>query len=368
MIDSVLKEENLTSSLGKLYESFGFLIFKATKFEEYNLYLNHKNFLKSDRIITFHSLDGRLLALRPDITLPIVKNVINAPNSCGKYYYIEKVYRPAPSGGDFCEMNQMGLERIGQINCYDMVEVVYLAYKTLKKLKRPFCLELSHMGVIKSLLGRLACEEKIKENLLSCILQKNCHDLHEIAVRAKLPIAQTNRLIRLIQLDGEPIAAIKQARELVCSAEMDDALKELDTVCKALYTVQENIPFTINFSIVDDLNYYNGLLFQGYVDSLPRCVLTGRRYDPLLKQFRQKMGAIGFALHLDELSPLFQKPRTFPIDYLLLYRKEDSEASILQAVSELSKGGKRVFAASEIPPALRYQKLVFLKDYKTELL
>ena len=57
----------------------------------------------------------------------------------------------------------------------------------------------------------------------------------------------------------------------------------------------------LDLSLANDMDYYNGLVLQGYLTGLPRAVLKGGRYDPLAAQFRPGTRAIGFALYLDEL-------------------------------------------------------------------
>ena len=81
MIDSRIlkKEERAMLSLRALYKLHGYLPFKMSKFEEYDLYVRNKEFLVSDSVITFNDTDGRLLALKPDVTLSIIKNGVDTP-------------------------------------------------------------------------------------------------------------------------------------------------------------------------------------------------------------------------------------------------------------------------------------------------
>ena len=67
------ESEALIYKLRELYEKYGYRLFKMSKFEEYSFYMEHKNFLTTENIISFNDLDGRLLALKPDITLAIAK-------------------------------------------------------------------------------------------------------------------------------------------------------------------------------------------------------------------------------------------------------------------------------------------------------
>ena len=70
--EKILKnEEKAIFALRSLYKSYGYLPFKMSKFEEYDLYATNKDFLVSDRVITFNDTDGKLLALKPDVTLSI---------------------------------------------------------------------------------------------------------------------------------------------------------------------------------------------------------------------------------------------------------------------------------------------------------
>ena len=99
------------------------------KFEEYDLYVKNKDFLISDSIITFTDTNGRLMALKPDVTLSIIKNVVADVKNSYKLYYDEHVYRVAKSSHNFREIRQVGLECLGTPDRYCLSEVVHLAEK-----------------------------------------------------------------------------------------------------------------------------------------------------------------------------------------------------------------------------------------------
>ena len=89
-------QERASLQLRLLYEQEGFRKYHMGRFEEYGLYQENRRFLSSEQVITFTDLDGRLLALKPDVTLSIAKNAQVGPGGCGRYYYQENVYRPQP--------------------------------------------------------------------------------------------------------------------------------------------------------------------------------------------------------------------------------------------------------------------------------
>ena len=114
-------------ALGSLYRKYGYSQYKMSKFEEYDLYVRNKDFLISDSIITFTDTNGKLMALKPDVTLSIVKNTADVSEGVRKVYYDEHVYRVAKSTHNFREIRQVGLECLGTPDAYCLSEVLLLA-------------------------------------------------------------------------------------------------------------------------------------------------------------------------------------------------------------------------------------------------
>ena len=131
--NTILKnDEQVVLNLRKLYRKYGYACFKMGKFEEYDLYAQNKEFLISDRLITFTDTNGKLMALKPDVTLSIVKNYIYTPNFVNRLYYNENVYRVSEKTHQYKEIMQTGLECIGDLTLYNKCEVVSLAAKSLE--------------------------------------------------------------------------------------------------------------------------------------------------------------------------------------------------------------------------------------------
>ena len=143
-------EEELCFNLQKLYGGFGYQRYKMGKFEEYSLYLDNKNFLKSQSVITFNDHGGKLMALKPDVTLSIVKNA--APGQPRKVYYKESVYRPDKTTGEFREISQIGLELLGGVDDVATAEVLFLAAKSLEEIDDDYILDVAHPGVVVGLI------------------------------------------------------------------------------------------------------------------------------------------------------------------------------------------------------------------------
>ena len=94
LTDKVFREdEKAIYKLRELYSSYGYNHYKVSKFEEYDLYAHNKSFLVSQNLLTFTDTNGKLMALKPDVTLSIIKNAVADDKACYKLYYDEHVYR-----------------------------------------------------------------------------------------------------------------------------------------------------------------------------------------------------------------------------------------------------------------------------------
>ena len=124
VFDVLRNEEKALYSLRRLYMEHGYTRYKVSKFEEYDLYAGNKSFLISEHILTFTDTNGKLMALKPDITLSIIKNVRTDDTDIHKVYYNENVYRTSAGSDGFREIMQTGLEYIGRVDDADRKSVV----------------------------------------------------------------------------------------------------------------------------------------------------------------------------------------------------------------------------------------------------
>ena len=117
----------------------------------------------------------------------------------------------------------------------------------------------------------------------------------------------------------------------------------------------------LDFSLINDMSYYNGVIFRGFVSGIPSAVLSGGRYDPLLHRFGRNIGACGFAIYLDRLTS-FEKQSDMDFDVLLLYTEETSPITVAAKVSAIVSAGKRVLAAKSRPDGVKFGKIIDIKE------
>lgn len=351
------REEQITLFLRGLYERHGYRKYRMGRFEEYDLYLENKNFLKSPNIITFHDLDGRVLALKPDVTLSIAKNTHATAQSSEKFYYQENIYRLDKPSGGYREISQIGLEYIGSLGLIPTYETLSLAQQTLSAISPRHRMQVSHMGFLVSLLDGLAIDPAARGGLLACIRGKNPHELRQYAGEKGITPAAASLLETATDLCGEFRETLRRARTIAITQNMTDALNQLSAVYDLLEAAGETDGLLLDFSLAGDIDYYDGIVFQGYVEGVPRALLAGGYYGNLLKKFGRNLDAIGFAVYLNELNLLFRERRETDVDALILYADGDDAAVLIRKANELAAQGVSVRMERTIPAELRYGRL-----------
>ena len=365
--------EQLVFALREIYDGFGYSRYRMSKFEEYDLYANHKDFLIAEGVITFTDTNGKLMALKPDVTLSIVKNTQDPASGVQKLYYNENVYRIRQDAAGYQEILQTGLEAIGAIDDYTLCEVMELALLSLQKAGGRYVLEISNLGLLSELIDACGVSAVYKAQVLALIGEKNRHELQRLLEQAGVEAADREKILALLRLDEDPAAALSQAEQIL-KGKVDDAkLQQFVRVVKALLAIcggqadptadgqtaaQPEGAVRLDFSLVGDPNYYDGVIFKGYLEGVPKSVLSGGEYNALMRKMGRKSGAIGFAVYMDLLERYLDAPEGYDTDILLLYSADVPLEAVRARAEELGRDGSRVMAQAEIPEGVRYRKLV----------
>lgn len=266
----------------------------------------------------------------------------------------------APQSGEYREISQMGLEFIGGQGGYAEAEAVELAVRSLAAIGPQSVLDVGHMGFITSLLDVLGVREEARAAALDALRAKNAHTLRAIAAESGCTEEEAGQLAALAALAGPFPETLDAARALVAAPGMADACGELQSLYDALEAVDAADTLRLDFSTLNDIDYYNGVVFKGYVRGVPRAVLAGGRYDNLMRRFGKPQPAVGFALYLGGLGRAFAEKSDYDVDTLLLYDAGQSPAQVARAVQSILKSGRSVRAEQSAPEGLRVRQTLRL--------
>lgn len=356
------KTEQAVYRLRSLFGSFGYTPYKMSKFEAYDLYLRNKSFLVSEHIITFTDHSGKLMALKPDVTLSIVKSAQDDGVSVQKVYYNEHVYR-VPKGDDrFKEIMQMGIECVGHIDGYNVSEVICLAAMSLAEFSPNYVLDISHLGILSAFLDKLGADHHTRNAILGCVGEKNTHGIRELCNAEGLDHATVEALCRLVNLYGDSESILPQLNALV--TEQNCGQEAYADLCDRIGDVKAVLPtarLQIDFSVVNSMSYYNGMVFRGFVPGVHTRVLSGGQYDLLVARMGKRGGAVGFAVYLDQLEALDKDLPDYDVDTLLV--AENTPAAVLLGVVNARVAeGERVMAVKAVPENVTARQTLYLDE------
>lgn len=363
-MQSLKADERIAIDLRGLYQRYGYQPYKVGKFEAYDLYMRNKNFLTSEQILTFSDTDGRLMALKPDVTLSIVKNTKDEDTPL-KVCYAENVYRVPRGAYGFKEIMQVGVECLGVVDAYAMGEVLMLAARSLAAISERYVLDVSDMGIVSGILAQEALDHAAHRELLALISEKNLHGLRERCRTLGIGARTARQLEALVTVCGPLGETLSEFEALGMPACCEEALANLRAVSGMIraYGIDQ---VNLDFSVVNDMSYYNGLIFSGFIDGIPASVLSGGRYDPLMRRMGRKSQAIGFAVYLDQLERFMQTRSENDVDTLILYDAAADPQELARLAQEEVRCGRSVRVQTAGGTALRAERTVDLCGGRTK--
>ncbi len=298
--DSVLQNnEKIIFALRSLFAKRGFSRFAMSKFEEYDTYAGNKDFLVSDNVITFTDTNGKLMALKPDVTLSVVKSSPDAPGAVKKLFYSENVYRVSKGTDSFKEIMQTGIECIGNVSCEEICSVIELAAESIALISDSAVLNISSLDIIGSLLS--SADDSIRRELYDAAADKNVNLINKLCKGGKIDPDAAKALTSALAVNDNVKGAYEKLQQASGGCIDEKSMIYFREILARLSKSEYADKINVNFSVLGDINYYNGVVFKGYVKGIPEAVLSGGQYDMLMKKLGRKSKAIGFAVYTDML-------------------------------------------------------------------
>ena len=360
LINGLSQEERLPLALRALYRQYGYRIYKLADFEPYDLYHENKSFLAGSNIITFTDVSGKLMTLKPDVTISIAKD-IKPEETCRKLFYLEHVFRRQKGSDQYREIKQMGLEYIGADSGYAQAEVISLALLTLAAISEDYVLGLSHMGFVSALLDHPAINGVLQEQLLNALRQKSANEMAALLADVPIPAAQRDAILEMTMLSGDIASALPRLHAICQNDIMRAAVNELEELASVLARLDMAGHVQVDMSLINDLDYYNGVVFRGYIRHIPYAVLAGGRYDNLLRRFGKPQQALGFGLYMNEINEALHRQAPYDVDTLLVYGNAKA-ADVAAAVQQLLETCPSVRAEKTVPAGLRARQTLNIEE------
>lgn len=288
---------------------------------------------------------GRLLVLRPDSTLPIAR--VAATRLKGmqlpiRLYYNQNVFTRQPRlSGHSDETAQTGIELIGARGLRADLEVITMALDALALCGAPdYKLEIGHAGYFRALCAALGTDESVVDAIYESLESKNYVALQSV-LDTLGETSVVGALRELPRMFGG--AEILKSATDVGGEQAKEALSYLATLYAALEKAGYADRVILDLSLVHRGNYYTGIIFRGYTEGSGATVLSGGRYDGLIREFGEDLPATGFGIETDALAraKLLRGEIAPPIAAdILVFGADGYETEALRLQTEFTKNGK----------------------------
>ena len=256
-----------------------------------------------DKLVSFFDIDGNLVSLRADMTIPIARLTgmrIKSEQLPARFFYFANSFRQSGlSKGKSRVVSQAGIELIGSSGFESDIEVLAILTNILKKLRIDnFKIGLGHIKIVEGLCDWLKLDFKtgglVKNNLIS----NNFVEIGELVSKKDNKKAELFMELLKPEKDMEKISGLLSN---VDEKKVTESFSYLEKVYEALKELELNDYMLMDLSMIRDFEYYSGLLFEVYCPKTIDLLGNGGRYDGLIKKFGLDVTATGFALDVDLL-------------------------------------------------------------------
>lgn len=274
-----------------------------------------------EELFLFMDRDGGILSLRPEVTVSIARMAstqLQDRDYPQRLYYISNVFRHVqPHLAQYREFWQMGIELLGAHGIWADAEVISISVKLLETLGlERFKISINQMDIFNSLLDESGLKSEDRIRVRNLMEDKDLVELTRLLEGMDMDEELKQTIAALPVLHGG-LEVTKQIPYVEKSRRASAAVEELLKIYDALktYGVQERI--VLDMGVIRNLDYYTGVVFEGYSPELGYGLLGGGRYDHLLEQFGSLCPATGFALHMDRLALVLKCKEKEPHHYLV---------------------------------------------------
>lgn len=310
ILDECIIKRKLERDIDSLFEKWGYKEVITPTLEFYETFNYNSQTLKEEDMYKFFDNRGRILVLRPDMTIPIARVVQTKLKDVEfpiKLRYTSNVFRVHESlGGKRNEYTDCGIEFVGLEDKKSDLEILVLALEALKKLGlNDFKLEIGNIGIFNGAFKDLEMSQEDKEMIAKFIEEKNLKNLEDYLVGLEMKDEYKNFFNKLPWLFGNK-QIIDEAKKLVFNEEIKESLAYLEELYNQLETLGYGDNVTFDLGMVPRLNYYTGIIFRGYGEGHGNILLSGGRYDNLIEFSRAFVPAIGFSIDINSVISTFE--------------------------------------------------------------
>ena len=343
-------KRGLEENARRCFAAWGYDEVETPSMEYYDVFRGSVGDFEQERLFKITDSSGRLLVLRPDLTMPLARVTATklTDRSVARLFYVGDAFQfsGAEAAGGVREFTQTGVELIGQSGPLADAEVIALAITTLKAVGlTDFQIDIGQVQFFKGLMQEAGLTPAQAEQARMHVDEKNMLAIEMLMQEAGVSGELRNRILELPMLYGGP-EVLDVADGYTGNSLSRGAIRSMRETLEVLsaYGLDEYV--SIDLGMVQSINYYSGIIFRGISKYLGHPLLAGGRYDGLMAEFERPMAATGFALYVKPVLIALERQgglagRVRPVDAVALVNSGDGPVA-LAALQSLRAGGLRV--------------------------
>lgn len=308
----------------------------------------------SDSSFKFFDRRNNILLLRSDMTTPLARLVatrLNEGPAVKRLFYLANLFRyEEAQAGRQCEFNQAGVELMGAAGPSADAEMLALAVASLQAAGlQDFVISIGQIDFINGLIEAAEVTATQAQELKRCLIEHDVVRLEALVDGSRMPLEQKALFKKLPFLHGglELLDKVEACGLNSTSAQAVQDLREIYALAAA-YGAAAYLRFDLG--LLRDLDYYTGMLFEGYAEDMGFPIIGGGRYDTMMENFGKSCPATGFAIGIDRimliLSRRGQLDNVSSWDVLVAWQAGCLPQAIVQGM-RLRRSGKTVKLATE---------------------
>lgn len=296
--------------------------------------------------------DGRLLALRPDMTVPIARLVASRMSETPgpkRFRYSADVFREHESlRGQARQFAQLGVELLDASGPAADAEVLSVLVEALSECGlEEFTVALGDVSVLAALVDVSGCDDEWRAQVFSAVHDSNLVALDRLSMADGVETRVGEALRQVVRTRGGA-DAIERCSALLSEFGLSGVTSELAATWELLEVTGAASRVVIDFSVMRGFDYYTGLVFEAYSPGLGLPLAGGGRYDSVLGRLGSPAPAIGFALGLERLTIALADREVLVSDVTPAVLVGGEAAAAFAEAARLRGQGRRVAIAAGV--------------------
>ena len=364
ILNECIVKRKLERDIDELFNKWGYKEVITPTVEYYETFNQNSNTLREEDMYKFFDNKGRILVLRPDMTIPIARVVETKLKDTElpiKLRYNSNIFRVHKSlGGKRNEYTDIGVELIGLNEKQSDLEILVLALEALKKLGlKDFKLEIGNIGFFNGAFVNTDIDEECKSKIAKYIDEKNLKSLEEYLEDLDIENEYKAFFNKLPWMFGDK-SILEKAKDLAFNDSIKENLEYLERIYLDLEQLGYGDNVTFDLGMIPRLNYYTGIIFKGYFNGVGTTVLRGGRYDNLIKPYKDYLPAVGFSIDINSVIPVIDVEDILKDKYELykIFYNEKNKIEAIKKSQEFRNNGYVV----ELMPKEDLEELKIVKE------